>query len=93
VASSWVFILHFDFVVQNTGCCSWCGSFQEETPTLLHKLTPGSLADVWFEFQDTCFRANLQISGNALFYDMTVQFFRKWDRPYVYPVIKRATRN
>jgi hypothetical protein len=51
------------------------------------------LAGVWFEFQDTCFRPNLHISGHALFHDMTVQFFRKSDRPYLVLVIKRATRN
>ena len=52
----------------------------------------GRLAGVWFEFQDTCFRPNLQISGHALFH-MAAQFFRKSDRPYVVLVIKRATRN
>lgn len=51
----------------------------------------GRLAGVWFEIQDTCFRANLQISWHALFHDMTLQFFRKLDTPYVL-VIKPATR-
>ena len=53
----------------------------------------GRLAGVWFEFQDTCFRANLQISEHGLFHDMTLQFFRKLDRTYVLLVIKHATRN